>query len=641
MEKRNEQIGNIKNTFLLLGLISIVTITFLATSYGLLAVSEEANDIQTVRVGEFNIDYSDGSAISLDNAKPVLDEEGMKSKSYDFTISNTGDVSANYLIRLEEDQTIDTNKRLTASQIKYSLKEEDGNWSKPALLSTLPNFILIQNKTLKNGNKINYNIKLWIDENVGNEGKNKEYKSRIVVEAVQDNLNFAKKIDQAPIINLKGNKNINILQGETFVDEGIDNITDDSKTINIEQAKMTYEFYDGEKNIEVQNIDTSKIGVYYIKYEITDDSGNTTIAVRTVNVHKKDIIPPTINLNGSSIVYVNQDEEYEELGAVAEDSNSNDLTKNIVTLGNVNTKQDGEYLIKYIVTDNENNIASVARTVIVSSNEVVTVKLIKGAKVSSIGSNDTLTCSKDVGANSCDITLPTIDAENGYIGYWSTYEKATSGELPGATISVNESKTYYALTYRKVMVTYEKTAGVESIAKEKDSCIINQGKDSCSIILPLIKEQPGYDNKFFTTDKDSTNGTREKRTIKINNDTTYYAKATDDTNPICHIKSITPTNINVDDEIVVKVDCTDTSKSISKDLSEEDLEILVDTTKVTPKIKRLITTKAITNGKEYTFSLKGFSVKGTLSFKLKENAVRDKSENGNLSTIMTTNVNIK
>ena len=641
MGKRNEQIGNIKNTFLLLGLISIITITFLATSYGLLAVSEETNDVQTVVVGNFNIDFSEGSAISLDNAKPVIDEEGMNSKSYDFTISNTGDVSANYLIRLEEDQTIDTNKRLTASQIKYSIKEEDGTWSKPALLSSVPNFILVQDKNLRDGKKINYSIKLWIDENVGNEGKNKEYRSKIVVEAIQDNLNFEKHVDQIPIIKLKGKQDINIEQGEEFIDEGIESIQDDDKTINVENVKKTYEFYDGEKLEEVQNVDTSKIGVYYIKYEVTDDSGHTAVAVRTVNVHKKGIIPPTIKLNGSAIVYVNQDEEYEELGAVATDSNSNDLTEKIVTLGNVNTKQDGEYLIKYVVEDNDNNIAGVARTVIVSSNEVVTVKLIKGAKVSSIGSNDTLTCSKAVGANSCDITLPTIDAEDGYTGYWSTYDKAVSGDLPGATISVSESKTYYALTYRKVVINYEKTDGVKSIAKEKDSCIINQNKDSCSIILPLINSQPGYNDKFFTLDKNETTGTKEKRTIKISDDTTYYVKAVDTTNPICYIKSITPQNISVDDEVEVVIDCTDTSKSISKNLTEDDLEILVDTAKVTPDAKRLITTKNITNGKEYIFSIKGFSVKGRLSLKIKDNGVKDKSENGNLSTIMTTNTNIK
>ena len=71
MGKGNEQVGSIKRTFLLLGLISIITITFLATSYGLLAVSEETNDVQTVVVGNFNIDFLEGKSISLDNAKPV------------------------------------------------------------------------------------------------------------------------------------------------------------------------------------------------------------------------------------------------------------------------------------------------------------------------------------------------------------------------------------------------------------------------------------------------------------------------------------------------------------------------------------------------------------------------------------------
>ena len=168
--------GNIKNTFLLLGIITIVTITLLAGSYGMLVVTEYGKDRQSVVAGTFNIDFKSGESISLDNAIPMTDEDGMQSKSYDFTISNTGDISANYLIRLEEDPSVEVNKKLNATELKYSIKEEDGEWSKPRLLSTSPNYILVTDKNLKAGNTVNYSLKIRIDENVGNEGKNKIFK---------------------------------------------------------------------------------------------------------------------------------------------------------------------------------------------------------------------------------------------------------------------------------------------------------------------------------------------------------------------------------------------------------------------------------------------------------------------------------
>ena len=338
-------------------LLSIVV----GASYALFTNTLYGKENVEVTSGTFKIDFKDGNIINLDNSSPISDVAGLQTTPYTFVVNNTGSLDAKYNISLEEkDNGVDA---LDRKYVKYSLKEGDGEWSHPALLSN--GLTLTANKLLSSGKNETFQLKIWLDEAAPNEVQGKKYGAKIVINAVQTNSNLINI--SIPIININGNSEINIEEGATFTDPGVGEVKgSDGNKIDISKVSTRYEYFDGENAVTVDRIDTSKIGIYYIYYELFDNDGNVlTTTVRTVNVYHKDKIPPTISLIGDEIINLKYGEEYQEYGAMASDNEGGNLTDKIIIFGEVNSKKDGTYLIKYFVRDNTGNLASVTRTVIV------------------------------------------------------------------------------------------------------------------------------------------------------------------------------------------------------------------------------------------------------------------------------------
>ena len=330
-------------------------------SYALFTNTLFGKENVEVTAGTLKIDFKDGNVINLNNASPISDTAGLKTTPYTFVVNNTGSLDAKYNVILEEkDNGVET---LDRKYIKYSLKEGNGEWSHPALLSN--GLTLTANKLLSSGNEETFQLKIWLDESTPNEVQGRKYDAKIVVNAVQTNSNLTNLA--IPIININGNSEINVEEGSNFTDPGVGEVKDsDGSKIDISKVSTRYEYFDGENTVTVDKVDTLKIGIYYIYYELLDEVGNAlSTTVRTINVYHKDKIPPTISLIGDEVINLKYGEEYQEYGAMASDNENGDLTDNIIIFGKVNNKKDGVYLIKYFVKDNEGNLASVTRTVIV------------------------------------------------------------------------------------------------------------------------------------------------------------------------------------------------------------------------------------------------------------------------------------
>lgn len=79
---------------------------------------------------------------------------------------------------------------------------------------------------------------------------------------------------EQPVISLKGEENITIIQGEKYIENGYDAV----------------DKYDGDvtNNVKIENkVDTSKPGNYEIIYRVKDSSGNENVVKRNVTVKKK------------------------------------------------------------------------------------------------------------------------------------------------------------------------------------------------------------------------------------------------------------------------------------------------------------------------------------------------------------------
>jgi len=110
------------------------------------------------------------------------------------------------------------------------------------------------------------------------------------------------------------------------------------------------------------SVDVDTFGTYLLYYGDEDSSGNqSNTAIRTVYV--RDTTDPDIDLNGSSVIYVEFGNDYTELGATFTDNHQESLQTSIS--GSVNIGVLGSYTITYFASDYTGNETTVTRTVIV------------------------------------------------------------------------------------------------------------------------------------------------------------------------------------------------------------------------------------------------------------------------------------
>jgi hypothetical protein len=92
----------------------------------------------------------------------------------------------------------------------------------------------------------------------------------------------------------------------------------------------------------------------------------TNIAIFTsVDDCGNNITPPVLTILGDSTTNIYQKGKYTDVGATAVDDVDGNLTDQITTTSDVNTEVPGTYTITYTVSDSNNNISTLTRTVIV------------------------------------------------------------------------------------------------------------------------------------------------------------------------------------------------------------------------------------------------------------------------------------
>ena len=349
--------------FILVGVTILITvIAIVGTSYAVFTSIVTSNNNQTIRVGTFEITFTEGNTVKLENASPITDAEGLALTPYNFTIKNSGNINAKYRVKLEEDTT-DAQNLLPKDKIKiaYSI----GNTtSAPRLLSSDTGFV-IDEGVLQSEDTINYSLRLWLDESAGNEVQGKTFKAKLVVEAVQYTIDVTDTVP--PIITLNGNLVETVQKGSTFTDSGVASVKDDRDlSLSVSSVRKSYEYYNpvDKTTITTTTVDTSKVGIYYIYYRASDTNNNEGLAVRTVNVIESQT-PPTITLSGSTNINIALNSSYTEPGYSAVDKDGTNITDRVVVTNVVNSQVAGNYVIKYLVVDKDNNIASATRIVTV------------------------------------------------------------------------------------------------------------------------------------------------------------------------------------------------------------------------------------------------------------------------------------
>ena len=340
----------------------VVFIVVSGASYAFFTTSVKGKEF-AIYTGNLKVDYSKKTdTISIDNLYPMKDTEGLKQMSHEFTVTNKGNIDARYQVRLELDDT--KSDMVDIRYIKMSYQVNGGDYSEPVLLSDLNSSLVFTKNIIVKPNESNtYGIKLWIDLSASNDIQGKEFKARVVVDSIQ-NVDDNYQVDTIPIIYLNkdsnGNQDIHLKVGETYQELGVEKVEDDQDIFTSKDVVTSYEYYDGTSINTVANIDTNKVGIYYVNYSVTDRSNQVGKKTRVVTVNNSSSVPK-ITLNGDSNISLGESDYYQESGVTVEDNNQ------VITIGEVKTSSVGSYTVRYIVIDSNGNLNSVVRTVVVNN----------------------------------------------------------------------------------------------------------------------------------------------------------------------------------------------------------------------------------------------------------------------------------
>ena len=185
----------------------------LGTSYAYWTTTVTQTKTNEVVAGCLEIELNDlsvdgeSTSINLDNAYPMSDERGLNTKPYSLTITNVCNINAKYTVLLN---TLSTSN-LTENEIKYHFVQTYPGTTTmtPVLLNSLP-VISVDNaiqdeiglkalgtvqssyalgegvlnaQTDTTTDSVTYNLRLWIDEEVGNSVMGSSYQAAVAVYA--------------------------------------------------------------------------------------------------------------------------------------------------------------------------------------------------------------------------------------------------------------------------------------------------------------------------------------------------------------------------------------------------------------------------------------------------------------------------
>ena len=469
-----------KITFLTVFLLCLT----IGTSYAFLTQVITGTKVLSIVSGTFKIDFNDGNEINIENAQPITNEEGLNTDGYTFTITNNGSIDAKYKVTLEEKG----NNTLNKEYIRYSYKKKNGTYTTPKLLSE--GLEIISNEELNSGAEEEYTLKLWMDYDTPNEGQNKTFKARIIVDSTQKE----KEVEEEKEIELLGEKNITIVKNSTYVDPGY---------VENESVEKTYEYYDGTNLTTVESIDTSKVGIYYIHYK-KEINGIKKHEVRVVNVVEEEKELPEITLIGEEEITIGKGTTYEDLGYTSSDQ--------VITIGEVNTKIEGTYTIRYIAIKN-NHFASVVRVVNIVDKRIVTYNYTENGGTKE-KEEELVTIGDQI-----DLTRQGTKEGYAFIG-WNTDKNAHEG-LENIKMTV-VGVTLYAIYEKEITITFDKNATASTTTTKK--CTMYNNDENCSITSPDITATSGYTKIGWAASSGATSSSSNvNTTIIVSTNTTYYA----------------------------------------------------------------------------------------------------------------------
>lgn len=230
----------------------------------------------------------------------------------------------------------------------------------------------------------------------------------------------------APVITLLGNNPLEIVTGNSYVEQGAsasDNIDGDIS---------------GAITINASSVNTNAVGNYTVSYTVLDSSNNSATQYRTVKVLPlPDTTAPILTLVGDNPQSIIVGYSYVEQGAQAIDNIDGDITPNIVIdSSSINNNIAGTYTVTYNISDSSGNAANtLTRTInVIPLNKTFTAS--PGMDVRSSSATTTMTIGDDRQISDLNVFIDLPHSRPGDLVLTLTSPSGTSVVLmdrPGTT----------------------------------------------------------------------------------------------------------------------------------------------------------------------------------------------------------------
>ena len=186
---------NKKKFFLIEMGILLTFVLVIGGTYAWFTLQLEGTKVNVLKAGTLSLILNDENTVGINSEKavPMLDEVGEQLDPYHFTLENTGELPSDYTIYLDDLDLEEGETRMNDSFVKYQLiKDGEKNIALLNTTGTHPNRIL-DTGTINGNTTITYDLRLWIDENTGNEAMGQVVRTKIRVLATQ-----TKEIGETP-----------------------------------------------------------------------------------------------------------------------------------------------------------------------------------------------------------------------------------------------------------------------------------------------------------------------------------------------------------------------------------------------------------------------------------------------------------
>lgn len=165
--------------------IMIIGVLFLLNkSYAFFNYTKESNKINTASASGIDAKIISGeNNLEINNSYPIYDSEGMLKDAFVFNLTNAGNLTLTYTVKVLNDTDKQEGSVIPDNFIKYSYSLDGVNYTTPTTLS-LTNNIIVSNNLIKGSSDTIY-LKIWLSSEADNSVSGKSYSGKVIVSATK------------------------------------------------------------------------------------------------------------------------------------------------------------------------------------------------------------------------------------------------------------------------------------------------------------------------------------------------------------------------------------------------------------------------------------------------------------------------